>query len=151
MRFVFPRGRNLGFATCMAVVQIVFAVLMVAGFYYFWPAAGPYAAGLIGFSLLMAIIDLVLFRSEVEVTPRGVSIASGKFSVGAPREIDVLEIKKFTVKWSGSAGNVSAADLFVELTNGKTEILAKRIIPPRIADEIARRLEQGLARSVSPP
>ena len=151
-RFTFLRGRNLGFALAMAIVQSIFAAAIIAAFYYKWFAVWQYAAGVFGSLLLYAITDQLFFKSEVEVTTKGLSIRSGLFSLSSPQAYAANEIKKLFCKPAGSAGNVTAHDLYLETEKGKNQIIAKRIIPERIAKDLMRLINEGLHRqSVSDP
>ena len=132
-RFVFPRGRNIGFAIGLALVQAAFSAGLVALAYYKWTVAWPYLAVLFGFFLLRTTADLFLFRSEIEVTSAGLKLIAGIVNIGGPRDIPAIEIAKFETKGAGSAGNVSAHDLCAVLKNGKRVVLAKRIIPEAAA------------------
>ncbi|WP_157605521.1 DUF3592 domain-containing protein [Schlesneria paludicola] len=149
-RFIFPRSRNLGFAACMMFLQAIFSLVLVVLSYLYWHAAWPYVAGLFGFNLIYAVMDLLCFRSEIDVTSDGLTVRSGAFFIGADRQFDSGMIRKFATKFAGSAGNVAAVDLFCELNDGKRVLLAKRIIPARVADELVKQLTKELALPQQP-
>ena len=145
-RFVFPRGRNVGFAIGLVLVQAACSAGLVALAYYKWTVVWPYLAALFGFFLLRTTADLFLFRSEVEVTPAGLKLLAGIVEMGGPRDIPAAEIAKFETKGAGSAGNVSAHDLYAVLKNGKRVVLAKRIIPEAAAKATIKRMSTILGR-----
>jgi hypothetical protein len=146
-RFVFPRGRNPGFAICMTFLQLVFAAALVTVCYFKWSTAWPYLAGLSGISLLYSMTDLLFFRSELDVTSAGMVVRTGIFRLGSPKEFAATDIKQFVARFAGSAGSTAAVDLVAELASGKRVILAKRIIPRPIAEDIIRRIEEILGQS----
>ncbi len=146
VRVIFPRGRHLGFAACMAFLQSIFAVAFVAGFYFWWSSTWPYAAGILGSLLFYAIADLVFFQSELEASSNGLAIRTGVFSLGPVQEFDTTLIKRLYPKPAGSAGNVTAFDLYVELTTGKEFLFAKRILSQQTANEVIRLVNGSLVR-----
>lgn len=145
-RFIFPRGRNLGFVLAMAIVQLIFAAAIIAAFYFKWFAVWHFAASVIGPLVLYAIVDLLFFKSEVEVGSKGLSVRSGLFRLNSPQEFATNEIKKLHRKSAGTAANVAAYDLLLETKAGKNQILAKRIIPDRIARDVIRLINECLHR-----
>jgi hypothetical protein len=146
-RFVFPRGRNIGFVIGLALVQVAFSTGFVVLAFYQWTIAWPYLAALFGFFLLRTTVDLFLFRSEIEVTPAGLKLLAGIFNSGNWRDIPAAEIAKFETKAAGSAGSVSAHDLYVVLKSGKRVVLAKRIIPEAAANSAINRMRAILGDS----
>lgn len=143
-RFIFPRTRNIGFSIAMAIVQTVFAIGIAAAFYFWWFSIWMYAAAVLGVLILQAFADLFFFRSEVDVSSNGIAVRSGVYLVGPPRNVDAADIKRVFSNWAGSAGNISAFDLYAEMNDGKKVLLAKRIIPEQIVKEIIQRIESLL-------
>ncbi len=156
MRFVFPRGRNVGFSAAMLLVLAVFGALIVAGVWYWWPAIWPYVAALLAWGWLRSLFDQFLYASEVEVTPMVLVVRGGIFSGGADRSFEPADIKQIVIRDAGNAGSVTACDLCAVLNNGASVILGKRITPKSTAERIRQRIEAilipgGGADKTAPP
>ena len=145
-RFVFLRSRHLVFALCLIFVQATFAAVFIALVGFNWPSASPHAAVIFGGLLLYAILDILCFRSEVEVASKGLSVRTGIFGLSSPREVDRKDIKQLFPKWAGSAGNTSGFDLYVETTTDNKLLFAKRIVPEQIAKEVIRLMNETLGK-----
>ena len=105
------------------------------------------------------LADLWFYRSDVDVSPRGIAITDGLFGLNSTRWIDAADIKKIdceesmqwsTILWNGAlqSGN-TYYDLVVVCDNGKSVTIGKRIIGLGRAKIIAQQIEQAMTVSAS--
>jgi hypothetical protein len=143
-RFTFPMARNAGSAAAFSAVGLTFTgatvLLLYWGVYFF-----TFVFALVDLAMLWAAVDQWLFRSQVDISRRGLAVRSGWLRLGRRRWIEASEIAKFGTgddrQWSGSKIYL---DVVAIRRDGQQIKLGKRLPGARVTAALIGQMEYAL-------
>ena len=141
-QFTFPARRHFGFAFAMLVVQAAFVCGIAALLNYFWKPAMIPVTSIFSFFFVWSALDVLLHRSQVSIERKRLSVRSGWFILGRPRVIATSEIKGWLLVPAGTWGSTSSFNVSVQLTSNSTVVLAKRVLPTQLAEQLKLCMKQ---------
>ena len=143
-QFTFPVRRHLGFAFAMLVVQAAFICGIAALFAYFWKPGMFPATSILSFFFIWSVLDVLFYRSQVSIERKKLSVRSGWIILGRTKVIEASAIKQWLLVPAGSWGRVSSFNLGIQLNSNSTVMLAKRILPTQLAEQLKLRMKHRM-------
>ena len=128
----------------MLVVQAAFVCGIAALLNYFWKPGMIPVTSILSFFFVWSALDVLLYRSQVSIERKRLSVRSGWFILGRPRVIATSEIKEWLLVPAGTWGSTSSFNVSVQLTSNSTVVLAKRVLPTQLAEQLRLRMKQGV-------
>ncbi len=141
-QFTFPARRHFGFAFAMMVVQAAFVCGIAALLNYFWRPGMIPVTLILSFFFVWSVLDVLFYRSQVSTERKKLTVRSGWIILGRPRVIEASEIKQWLLVPAGSWGSVNSYNLGIQLNSNSTLILAKRVLPTQLAEQLKLRMKQ---------
>jgi hypothetical protein len=106
--------------------------------------------GLCDVFLWMAAADLWFYRSVVDVSPRGLTVAGGLFGRGPSRWIETTDVAQITTVSNMQSDKQAYYDLVMVCRDGKRVTLAKRLPGHRLAVSIMRQIDRAMGKQETP-
>jgi hypothetical protein len=144
--FIFPAGRNPGFASGATAFWLVWIGVIAFMFWKHAPPIFPLVFGAI--SLLMAAFSFDLwFRcSRVVVTPEQVKIETSWLGIKNERAFAASDVADFSTDVGATAGHVAYYDLKVRTRDRKESALAKNLNNKPEADWLVQKMTATLRK-----
>jgi hypothetical protein len=144
--FIFPAGRNPGFASGATAFWLVWIGVIAFMFWKHAPPIFPLVFGAI--SLLMAAFSFDLwFRcSRVVVTPEQVKIETSWLGIKNERAFTASDVADFSTDVGATAGHVAYYDLKVRTRDRKESALAKNLNNKPEADWLVQKMTATLRK-----
>ena len=142
--FIFPAGRNLANAVCFSLFCLLWSGAIVLMFRLGAPMLFLIVFGLIDALLVLMLVDLWFYRSEVDVSPRGLTITGGLFGLGAPRRIELADVTRIDAVNRMQAGQTVYYHIVVTCRDGKKVTAGKRVAGHRLTDAVIGQIEQAM-------
>ncbi len=145
--FIFPAGRNPGFAAGAAGLCVIWTaiVLLMAG-----AGAPPVALlvfGVMDLLMLYFVLDLWFRRSQVKISGDTIKIHTGWHAFKKEDSLKVSEAANFFAEFGTPVGHLTYYDLKLRTRDGKELLLAKNLGHKPEADWLARQMT-ATARNV---
>lgn len=162
-RLVFPMARQPGTAFMFTLVGAVFCAVPFV--MYFFASGDGWAPkvfailfggffAIIGAFMLYIATDLWFYRSVVEASHRGMTVAGGLFGIGRTRQIAVADIAKIEPKSRLSSTKGASKKMYYDidiiLTSGKHVTAGKNVPEKRPAEAVIRQIEQAMGKEDNP-
>jgi hypothetical protein len=145
--FIFPAGRNPGFAGGATAFLLIWTTVVV---FLIWKQA-PFIFPLVfsAIDLLMAafVFDLWFRRSRVVATPAQVQIETTWLGLKKQRTLKVSEVAKITTDVGATAGHTAYYDLKLRTRDGQEFTAAKNLGSKPEADWLAQQLAAAVKNS----
>lgn len=145
--FVFPAGRNPGFASGATAFLIIWTVVIV---FLIWKQA-PFIFPLLfgAFDLLMIVFtfDLWFRRSRVVATPEQVQIENTWLGFKKQHTLKISEVASIATDVGATAGHTAYYDLKIRTRDGREVTAAKNLGSKPEADWLVRQLAAAVKNS----
>lgn len=151
--FIFPAGRNPGFASGAAAVCLVWTGIILLLLWKHAPPLSLLALGAIDLLMAAFVFDLWFRHSRVAVQAKGVTVERAWFAVKRQQQLPAAEIRNISSDVGATAGHAAYHDLRVLMRDGKEVVLAKNLNSKPEADWLVRQMSMTLKRlrEASPP
>ena len=155
VRLVFGMLRNPGSAIFLTLFTAGWSAVIWAIIHFGAPIIFPIVFGLFELLFIWILLDLWLYRSVVEVSPRELHIRGGWLGIGIGRSFPPEAIQRFSTRQSMSSGRHVWNTIQVHLKSGDKYTVAKsigsRLVERAVIDELETALGQKETRDGKPP
>jgi hypothetical protein len=141
---LFPAARNLGAATSLTLLLVLWVACIGLQVYFGAPIVFPIVTGLFGVLILLGVLDLWLEVSRVSVDPGSISWAKGYIVPGRQNTVPGSEIADVTTAVGMQAGNTVYYDIVLVRKVGKKAKLGRSIRDKREAEWLAATMKKAL-------
>jgi hypothetical protein len=145
--FIFPAGRNPGFASGATAFVLIWTAVVV---FLIWKQA-PFIFPLVfsAIDLLMAafVFDLWFRRSRVVATPAQVQIDTAWLGIKKQRTLKLSEVAKIVTDVGATAGHTAYYDLKIRTRDGREFTAAKNLGSKPEADWLAQQMAAAVKNS----
>jgi hypothetical protein len=142
--FVFPAGRNPGFASGATLVCLVWTCIIAVLVWNRAPLPFLLISSAIDLLMTAFVLDLWFRRSHVVVNSKGVSIQIAWFAFKKEQRFPAAEIKIIAADFGPTVGHAAYHDLKIVTRNGEEYTLAKNLDSKPEADWLARQMLAAL-------
>ena len=138
--YVFPAGRNSGFASGASVICMIWTAIIAVLIWKHAPL--PFLLLFTAIDLLMGVfvLDLWLRRSCVNVNPKRLTVRMAWLGFGKEHQLQVEEIKTLAVDIGATVGHAHYHDLKVQTHDGREFMLAKHLNSKPETDWLVREM-----------
>ena len=143
-RYIFPGARNKRAVLSLLVFLFLWTGVVLFLFKVKAPIIFPIIFGFIDIILLWAFLDMLLFKSRIDIEPRSLSIAKGLFVLKNNLNLNSNDIEGFKIKSGMTFGNRLFYNLNVTAKNGQNYLIAKSLTNRRLAENLAGEMEKLL-------
>ena len=145
--FIFPAGRNPGFASGATAFLVVWTAVVVFLFWKHAPFIFPLVFG--GIDLLMAVFafDLWFRRSRVVASPAQILIETAWLGFKKQQTLKVSEVASIATDVGASAGHMAYYDLKIRTREGRYVTAAKSLGSKLEADWLVRQIAAAVKNS----
>ncbi len=143
--YVFPADRNKGAAFSLFVFLLIMTGIMIFILKVKAPIIFPTVSGFFELILIWFFLDMLLFRSRVEVYHKSLSIEKGIFSL-KKNQLDFSDVDRFEIKSGMTNGNKLYYNLNVVLKGSKKHLIAKNLPSRHMAENLAKEMEKILLK-----
>ena len=145
--FIFPAGRNPGFAAGAAAVWLIWTAIVVAMTCLRAPLPIPLIFGAMDLLMLYFVLDLWLRRSHISISGDTIKIETGWSGFKRNDALKISEAANFFADIGTPVGHLTYYDLKLRARDGKEWLLAKNLGHRPEADWLARQMTAA-ARNV---
>jgi hypothetical protein len=138
--FVFPAGRNPGFASGATAFLVIWTAVVVFLFWKHAPFIFPLIFGAIDLLMAAFAFDLWFRRSRVVATPAQVQIETAWLAFKKQQTLKVSEVASIATDVGASAGHTAYYDLKIRTRDGRYVTAAKSLGSKPEADWLVRQL-----------
>jgi hypothetical protein len=138
--FIFPAGRNPGFATGATVFLLIWTAVIVFLIWKQAPLIFPLVFGAIDLLMAAFTLDLWFRRSHVVATPAQVQIETAWLGFKQQRTLNVSEVASIATDVGATAGHAAYYDLKIRTRDGRDFTAAKNLGSKPEADWLVRQL-----------
>jgi hypothetical protein len=139
--------RNLGAIAGLAIFTVVWWGIVYFLRYAGAPLLFPIVFGLAGLLMLYGLLEMILYRSTVDVDEGGLSVRGGWLGIGRTRRIAREGIERLSAKRGMQSGRRVYYSIIAACRGGKSVTLGKRLPSQRqaelVIDEIERTMESA--------
>jgi hypothetical protein len=146
-RFVFPMARCPRISILATLTSAVFFVAPILWLCLdFEFIAIPFAVvfGLVAAMLSIVAVNLWFYRSVVDASHRGLTVAGGLFGRGSPQWIEASEVAKIETVSHLKSEKLMYYDLVIVCRGGERLTAGKRLPGHRLAVSVVRQIEQAM-------
>jgi hypothetical protein len=145
--FIFPAGRNPGFAAGATVIWLIWTAIVVVMACLRAPLPVPLIFGAMDLLMLYFVLDLWFRRSRVTISAEKIKVETGWSGVKKNDTLKISEAAKIFVDIGMPVGHLTYYDLKLRARDGKELLLAKNLGHKPEADWLARQMT-AVARNV---
>ncbi len=145
--FIFPSGRNPGFATGATVVCLIWTIIVALLILNHAPPLLPLVFGVIDLLMLYFVLDLWLRRSHVKIASDTIKIETVWPAFNQKNSVKVSDAASFFAEIGTPVGHSTYYDLKLRTRDGKELLLAKNLGHKPEAEWLARQMTTA-ARNV---
>jgi hypothetical protein len=145
--FIFPAGRNPGFAAGATVIWLIWTAIVVVMVCLRAPLPVPLIFGAMDLLMLYFVLDLWLRRSQVAISGETIKIETGWSGFKRNDTLKTSEAANFFADIGTPVGHLTYYDLKLRARDGKELLLAKNLGHKPEADWLARQMTAA-ARNV---
>ena len=138
--FIFPAGRNPGFASGATAFLVIWTAIVVFLFWKHAPFIFPLVFGAIDLLMAVFAFDLWFRRSRVVATPAQVQIETAWLGFKKQQTLKVSEVASIATDVGASAGHTAYYDLKIRTRDGRYVTAAKSLGSKPEADWLVRQL-----------
>jgi len=138
--FIFPAGRNPGFATGATVIWLIWTGVIILLVCKHAPPLLPLVAGAADLLMTAFVVDLWFRRSRVVIANGEIKIEAAWFDFKKQSALKISDAANFTADVGATAGHTVYYDLRVSARDGREFTLAKNLNNKPEADLLARQL-----------
>lgn len=142
--FVFPAGRNPGFAAGATMICLVWTVIVALLVVRHAPPLLPLVFGALDLFMLYFVFDLWARRSRVVITAEGIKIETAWPGFRKETPIKIHEAAGFFAEIGAPVGHLTYYDLKLRTRDGKELTLAKNLGHKPEADWLARQMTAAI-------
>ena len=137
-------GRNLGSALGISAFWLILSGMVVLLIYVKAPIFLPIFLGLFDVLFLLFVADFWFYKSAVDVSPRGLTVAGGLLGLGKTRWVDASDVAKIEPVPGMHSGQTAYYNLVVTFGAGKQITIGKRLASHRLATAAIGQIEQAM-------
>jgi hypothetical protein len=141
--YIFPAARNKGATFSLFVFLLIMTGSMIFLFKFKAPLIFPIVFGFFEILLIWFFLDMLLFRSRLEVCHKNLSIEKGIFSI-KKNQLDFSDIDRLEIKSGMTCGDKLYYNLNVITKSGKKHLIANNLSSRNIAEFLIREIEKVL-------
>jgi len=145
--FIFPAGRNPGFATGATAFLVIWTAVIVFLLWKQAPLLFPLVFGVIDLLMAVFAFDLWFRRSHVVATPAQVQIETAWLGYKKQQTVKVAEVTSLATDVGGSAGHTAYYDLKIRTRDGRDFTAAKNLGSKPEADWLVQQLAAAVKNS----
>jgi hypothetical protein len=145
--FIFPAGRNPGFAAGATVIWLIWTAIVVVMVCLRAPLPVPFIFGAMDLLMLYFVLDLWFRRSHVALSGDSIKIETGWSGFKKQDSLKISEAANFFADVGTPVGHLTYYDLKLRARDGKELLLAKNLGHKPEADWLARQMTAA-ARNV---
>jgi hypothetical protein len=138
--FIFPAGRNPGFAAGATILCIIWTAIIVLLFCIHAPLPVPLVFGAINLLMLSFVLDLWLRHSRTVITSETIKIETSWAGFKSENPVSVSNVANFLAEVGATVGYSAYYDLKLQARDGKELMLAKNLGHKPEADWLARQM-----------
>jgi len=138
--FIFPTGRNPGFAIGATVVCMIWTAIVVLLAFIRAPIPVPLVFGVVDLFMLYFIADLWFRRSHVVISAKTIKIETAWHGFKKQDSIKTSEVANFFAETGTPVGHMTYYDLKLRTRDGKEWLLAKNLGHKPEANWLARQM-----------
>jgi hypothetical protein len=138
--FIFPGGRNLGFALGAGAICLIWTALIVIMALKHAPLPIPLVFGAIDLLMLYFVLDTWFHRSHIFVSAESVKIQTGWAVFKTQTMLKAADVANFWAESGAIVGHSAYYDLKLRTRDGKELVLAKNLGHKPEADWLARQM-----------
>jgi hypothetical protein len=142
--FIFPAGRNPGFASGATVVCLIWTGIILLLLWNRAPFLFLFIFSAIDLLMAAFVFDLWFRRSRVAVNPEGVTVQRAWFAFKKEQRLPATEIASITSDIGATAGHAVYHDLKIHARDGRELLLAKNLNSKPEADWLVRQMMAAL-------
>ena len=144
--FTFPMGRNLGSALGILVFWLLWSGMIALMIHLRAPVLFPIVFGLFDALILWLVVDIWLYKSAVDASPQGLTVAGGLFGAGKPQRIEASDVAQIEPVQEMQSGQTVFYSIVVTCRSGKKITAAKRLATHHLAKAIADQIMQATVK-----
>jgi hypothetical protein len=145
--FIFPAGRNPGFASIVAALWLIWTVAVIVMVCWHAPLLFPLIFAVIDVLMSIFMFDLWLRRNRVLVTPAQIKIQTNWLAYKKETVLAVAEVANLKADVGATAGHAVYYDLKIRTRDGRDFLAAKYLSHKPEADWLIRQMAAPLKRS----
>ena len=145
--FIFPAGRNPGFAAGASAFLVIWSAVIVFLLWKHAPFLFPLVFGVIDLLMAVFAFDLWFRRSRVAATPAQVQIETAWLSYKKQQTVKVADVTSIATDVGGSAGHTAYYDLKIRTRDGRDFTAAKNLGSKPEADWLVQQLAAAVKNS----
>jgi len=149
--FIFPAGRNPGFASVALVLWLIWSGAIVLMAVWHAPVLFPLVFTAVDLLMSIFMLDLWLRRSYVLVTPAQVKIRTSWLGFKKESVLAAGEVASLKTDIGATAGHTAYYDLKIRARNGREYLAAKFLSHKPEADWLIRQMAAVLKQAKSQP
>lgn len=138
--FIFPEGRNPGFAAGAAVLCLIWTAIVALLALNHAPLPLPLIFGAMDLLMLTYVLDLWLRRSRVKIAGQQITIENSWLGFRKSEAVKVSDAADFFAETGAPVGHLTYYDLKLRARDGKEWALAKNLGHKPEADWLARQM-----------
>ncbi|HUA39165.1 MAG TPA: hypothetical protein VMA35_12310 [Candidatus Sulfopaludibacter sp.] len=145
--FIFPAGRNPGFATGATVFLLIWTVVVVLLLWKHAPFIFPLVFGAIDLLMAAFVFDLWFRRSRVVATPAQLQIQTAWLGFKKQSALKVADVAGIATDVGASAGHTAYYDLKIRMRDGREVAAAKNLGSKPEADWLVQQMAAAVKNS----
>ncbi len=138
--FIFPGGRNLGFALGAGIISLIWTALVVVLALNHAPLPIPLVFGAMDLLMLYFVLDTWFRRSHIFVSAEAIKIQTGWAVFKTETSLKAADVANFWAESGAVVGHSAYYDLKLRTRDGKELVLAKNLGHKPEADWLARQM-----------
>jgi len=143
-RLIFPMGRNPGMLVGSFFFSAIFGGAIWLMLHLEAPLLFPIVFGLFALLIVWVTLELMLYRSTVDVDEHGLTVRGGWLGLGRSVRIARDEIEQITTRSNLQSGQRKYYDIIAQRTTGKKVVLAKYIRGTRQAETVIAEIRRAM-------
>ena len=145
--FIFPAGRNPGFATGATVFVLIWTAVIVFLIWKHAPIIFPLVFGAIDLLMIVFAFDLWFRRSRVVATPEQMQIETAWLGFKKQRTLKVSDVASLATDVGATAGHTAYYDLKIRTRDGRDFTAAKNLGSKPEADWLVQQMAAAVKNS----
>jgi hypothetical protein len=146
--FIFPAGRNPGFATGATILWVVWTAMIALLFWIRAPLPVPLVFAVMDLLMLSFVLDLWLRRSRTVIAGETIKVETAWAGFRTENSMKISDAANFLAEAGATVGYTAYYDLKLQARDGKELTLAKNLGHKPEADWLARQMTMA-ARNIS--
>ena len=138
--FIFPAGRNPGFAAGATILCVVWAAIIALLVRIHAPLPVPFIFGAMNLLMLSFVLDLWLRRNRIVISGDAIKVETSWLSFRKEDSVKVSDAANFLAEAGATVGYTAYYDLKLQARDGKELTLARNLSHKPEADWLARQM-----------